>query len=92
LPPQPPITLDLVTECDDAEMQAFTSRLDFFRLILDCNDAPCDELLAASIRLAADARPEGQREFFRVSCGHELARLMAKDAMRLENLLRRIAY
>jgi hypothetical protein len=49
-------------------------------------------LLAASIRLAADARPEGQREFFRVSCGHELARLMAKDAMRLENLLRRIAY
>lgn len=92
LPPQPPITLDLVTECDDTEMQAFTRRLDFFRLILDCYDAPCDELLAASIRLAADARPEGQREFFRVSCGQELARLMSKDAMRLENLLRRIAY
>ena len=92
LPPQPPITLDLVTECDEDELMEFTSRLDFFRLVMDCDDAPCDELLAASIRFAADARPEAQREYFRVSCGQELARLMARDAMRLENLLRRIAY
>ncbi len=92
LPPQPPITLDLVTACDDAEVMAFTSRLDFFRLILDFKDAPCDELIAAGVRLAAEARPESQREAYRISCGQELARLMAKDAMRLENLLRRIAH
>ncbi len=92
LPPQPPITLDLVTECNEDEVGEFTSRLDFFRLVLDSDDAPCDELLAASIRHAMDARPEAQRDFFKVSCGRELARLMARDAMRLENLLRRISY
>lgn len=92
LPPQPPITLDLVTACSDDEVSEFTRRLDFFRLILDCDDAPCDELLAASIRLAADPMPPAQQEYFKTACGRELARLMAKDAMRLENLLRRIAY
>jgi hypothetical protein len=39
LPPQPPISLDTMTLCDDADVRAFTEQLDFLRLVL--NAARC---------------------------------------------------
>jgi hypothetical protein len=67
--------------------------MDFFRLVLEAPDVPCDELLAASIRLAAQARPEGSgRDQFALDCGRELARLLSYDGARLEGLLRRLQY
>jgi len=88
LPPQPPVTLDEVTVCDEAEVRQFTGRCDFYRLVLESRDAPTDELLAASINYAADFN--GDRNAYLRTCGRELARLMAGDAARLDGLLRRL--
>jgi hypothetical protein len=90
LPVQPPVTLDWLYQCRSEEIRAFTSRFDYFRLVLDSRDVPTDELLAASLRAAAAARPENERERFLVSAGRELVRLLAGDPTRLEGLLHRL--
>ena len=48
----------VVVSTDDEEIAEFTERCDFMRLIVESRDVPCDELLAASIRLAMAARPK----------------------------------
>lgn len=90
LPPQPPVTLDWLYQCTDEEVRTFTLRFDYFRLVLDARQVPSDELLAASLREAAEARPANKREAFLVEAGRELARLLAGDPVRLEGLLRRL--
>jgi hypothetical protein len=90
LPAQPPVTLDWLYQCTDEEVRAFTARFDYFCLVLDAREVPADELLAASLRAAAAARPEDERETFLVEAGRELARLLAGDPVRLEGLLRRL--
>lgn len=90
LPSQPPITLDWLYQCGDAEIRAFTERFDYFRLVLGAPDVPSDELLAASLRAAAAVRPENAREAFLIEAGRELVRMLAGDPTRLESLLRRV--
>jgi hypothetical protein len=90
LPPQPPVTLDWLFQCNDEQVRAFTARFDYFRLVLDAREVPADELLATSLQAAATARPESERETFLVEAGRELARLLAGDPVRLEGLLRRL--
>jgi len=90
LPAQPPVTLDWLYRCTDDEVRAFTAHFDYFRLVLEAREVPADELLAASLRAAAAARPENERESFLVKAGRELARLLAGDPVRLEGLLRRL--
>ncbi len=90
LPAQPPVTLDWLYQCSDGEVRAFTARFDYFRLVLEAREVPADELLAASLRAAAAARPEDERENFLIQAGRELARLLAGDPVRLEGLLRRL--
>jgi hypothetical protein len=89
LPPQPPLTLDVIHTCTAHELVAFTDHFDYFRLILDNQDLPADELLAASLRYAGEARPAGGDGFL-VDAGRELARLLAMDLPRLDAILRRI--
>jgi hypothetical protein len=69
---------------------AFTERFDYFRLVLDNRDLPADELLAANLRYAAQAR-RADGEDFMVAAGRELARLLAIDLPRLDAMLRRIS-
>jgi len=90
LPAQPPVALDWLYQCTDDEVRAFTARFDYFRLVLEAREVPADELLAASLRAAATARPENERTAFLVEAGRELARLLAGDPLRLEGLLRRL--
>jgi hypothetical protein len=90
LPPQPPITLDHIFICTDEEVRAFTARLDFIRLLLHSREIPADELLVSCLRLAARARPQGERRQFLLDSGRELARLMGSDLVRLETLLNRL--
>ncbi len=90
LAPQPPVTLDWLYQCSDPEIQAFTERFDYFRLILEAREVPADELLAASLRAAAAARPAGAQEAFLLDAGRELARLLAGDPTRLEGLIHRL--
>jgi hypothetical protein len=89
LPPQPPIALSRIGTCTREEIVQFTVDFTYFRTVLNAKDAPADELLAASLRLAATARGSQGREFL-VKAGRELSRLLAFDAVRLEGLLRRI--
>ena len=90
LPPQPPITLDRISACSDSEICDFTQQNDYLRLILDARDAPADQLIAACIQQAAACQPSQDRDRFRRNAGRELAKLMSRDLIRLENLLRRI--
>jgi hypothetical protein len=89
LPPQPPLSLNVIHVCTPAELVAFTHEFGYFRLVLDSYDVPADELLAANLRYAAAARDGGGRDFL-VDAGWELARLLALDLGRLDGILRRI--
>jgi hypothetical protein len=89
LPPQPPLSLDVIHTCTSDELVTFTQRFGYFRLVLDCHDLPTDELLAANLRYAAEARDAAGRGFL-VDAGRELARLLAMDLPRLDAILRRI--
>jgi hypothetical protein len=89
LPPQPPLSLDVIYTCVADELVAFTGQFDYFRLVLDNRDLPADELLAANLRYAAEARGDAGHSFL-VEAGRELARLLAMDLPRLDGLLRRI--
>lgn len=90
LPPQPPLSLDVIHTCVAGELVEFSERFDYFRLVLHNADLPADELLAANLRYATEARgPVGGRGFL-VDAGRELARLLAMDLSRLDALLRRI--
>ena len=90
LPPQPPITLDRISPCDAAEVRTFTERLYYLRLILFAPDVPADELIAVSLRVAADCQPAEDRERFLRTAGRELAKLLNRDLARLEKLLKRL--
>ncbi len=89
LPPQPPIALDQIVTCSNEEVIKFTNDFTYFRTVLDAQEARSDELLAASLRSAAQVRGSSGRDFL-VRAGRELSRLLAFDAVRLEGLLRRI--
>lgn len=90
LPPRPPLSLDPVQLCDKDTILRFTERLDFLRLVLNAPDMPTEELLSASLRHAAAARPESEQYAFLVDGGRRLAGLLSHDLPRLQHLLRLI--
>jgi hypothetical protein len=51
LPPRPPLSLDVIYQCSDAELSKFTSagHFGYFRHILQARDIPIGEVLAAHI-------------------------------------------
>jgi len=90
LPPRPPLSLDAVMLCDDALVGRFTERLDFLRLVINARDLPTEELLAAALKHAAQARPASQRREFLIHAGRHVATLLAQDMARLQHVLRLI--
>jgi hypothetical protein len=90
LPPQPPITLDQINLCGPEEVSAFNTRLDYLGLILAAPDIPADELLASALRNAAAALPAAERRPFLIHAGQECARLLCRDLVRLDNVLRKL--
>jgi hypothetical protein len=90
LPPQPPVSLDMLTLCDDADIRAFTETLDYLRLVLSATHIPADELVIANLHQAAAVRPPETRRAFLVEAGRELARLLSAELVRLDSILRRI--
>ena len=90
LPAQPPSTLDQIFVCGAAEIVRFTERHDWLRIVLGSVEAPADQLLTATLRAAALARPPDQREPYLVSAGRELAKLLALDLSRLDGILRQM--
>lgn len=90
LPPRPPLSLDHVELCAYDTIRDFTARLDFLRLIIEAGEVPTEQLLAASLRIAAQARPENEQVAFLVAAGRRLAALLAHDLPRLQHVLRLI--
>jgi len=90
LPPQPPLSLDMLTLCTDKELRAFTAQLEYLRLVLNAPQVPADELLITNLRRAAAAYPPESRRPFLVQAGRELARLLSFDLVRLDGILQRI--
>jgi hypothetical protein len=90
LPPQPPLSLDMLMMCTDKELRAFTQQLDYLRLVLNSPQLPADELLMAHLARAAAAQPPESRRQFLVNAGRELARLLSFDLVRLDGILRRL--
>ncbi|OGO08290.1 MAG: hypothetical protein A2Z66_05130, partial [Chloroflexi bacterium RBG_13_66_10] len=88
LPPQPPLTMAPIHPLASAEIRSFTDRPEWIPLVLGAAEIPADDLLAASLRLAAEARPDAERLPFLVAAGRECARLLSHDLSRLDNLLR----
>ncbi len=65
LPPRPPLSLDVITLCSEAELVKFTSagKFGYFRHVLHAKDIPTGELLAAHIQQASGAyRDKGWAE------------------------------
>lgn len=56
LPPRPPLSLDVIYLCSDAELTKFTGagRFGYFRHILQAKDIPIGELLAAHIQVVTN--------------------------------------
>lgn len=89
LPPRPPRIHAFVYDCSAAEVVAFTDRLDFLQTMITAGiRGPVDELIAACIRRAVQAR-NGDRAFL-VRAGKELAMLLGSEVTRLNGILRRI--
>ena len=57
LPPRPPLSLDVIYLCSDAELVRFTGagKFGYFRHILQTKDIPIGEVLAAHVRQASAA-------------------------------------
>ena len=62
LPPRPPLSLDMIYLCDDQDLRRFTSagHFGYFRIILGAQEIPVGEILAAHIRQAQSAHPDGK--------------------------------
>jgi hypothetical protein len=90
LPPRPPLSLDPVQLCDADTIIDFTGQFDFLRLVLDTTDVSTEQLLAAALLHAANARLEAERRAFLVMAGRYLAGLLAHDLPRLQHVLRLI--
>jgi len=60
LPPRPPLSLDVIYQCNHADLIRFTGagRFGYFRHILRTQDAPIGELLAAHVQQASAAQKD----------------------------------
>lgn len=85
LPPRPPLSLDQIYLCSEAELARFTSagRFGYFRHILRAADAPIGELLAAHIQQASAVHKDGWRE----AATQELITLLRDDYPTLMGVL-----
>lgn len=87
LPPRPPMSMVEVLSCSAREVEAFTARSEFYRLVLNAREAPSDSLLAASIRAGSAARAAHLQYDYLVACGRACAALLSSDLQRLSGVL-----
>jgi hypothetical protein len=89
LPPRPPLSLDSIYACEDAELRTFTraGRFGYFRHILRAADLPIGELLAAHLQQAHAAhRAAGDADWIK-NATQELIILLRDDYPTLMSVL-----
>ena len=86
LPPRPPLSLDVIYACDEAELVKFTGagRFGYFRHILRAEDIPVGEVLAAHIQQASAAH---KNTTWREQATQELITLLRDDYPALMSVL-----
>jgi hypothetical protein len=89
LPPRPPLSLDLITLCDDDELHRFTSagHFGYFRHVLRNSELPAGEVLAAHIRLAHQAHIALGNPAWATAAAQELITLLRDDYATLMGVL-----
>jgi len=81
LPPRPPLSLDVIYQCNAEELRRFTEtgHFGYFRHILRSKDAPVGELLAAHIEQANAAHLEAEDQLWAQQATQELITLLRDD-------------
>jgi hypothetical protein len=89
LPPQPPLSLDVIYTCTPEDVRVFTSagRFGYFRHILRASDIPTGELLAAHVEQARAAHREGGNIRWAEAATQELITLLRDDYPTLMSVL-----
>lgn len=93
LPPLPPEVHQLVFQCSNDEVAAFSRDLGFLPLLLTQHGGPgTEEVLAAFLRRAADAQAAGGagRQAFQVQAGKRLVPLLRGESVRLATILAKL--
>ena len=85
LPPRPARIHSFVYPVPQEELREFTRSLHFLQALAGAPVPTRDGALAACLRLASLAHPDG--DVFLLRAGRELARLLAQDSQRLNMLL-----
>ncbi|MFZ1040960.1 MAG: hypothetical protein WCA79_20085 [Anaerolineales bacterium] len=88
LPPRPPLSLDVIYLCDEKDVARFTSagRFGYFRHVLQNQDIPIGEVLAAHIQQAGKAHGQGG-EKWKEQATQELITLLRDDYPALMSVL-----
>ena len=88
IPPRPPLTLEPIHLMSEQDLCAFTDDYRFLHSIAMAPSLPVDDLIIACVHAAASARPESERRRYLLGAGRMLARILAGDLHRLEQVLR----
>jgi len=76
LPPRPPLSLDVIYKCDEKDIARFTERFGYFRHILNSQDVPVGEVIAAHIQQASAAHKD---KAWKEKATHEVITLLRDD-------------
>lgn len=93
LPPRPPLSLDVLYLCDDAQLVDFIAhgRFGYFRHILRMMDSPVEELLVCHLGQARAAHEAaGDTAWYPAAC-KELITLLRDDYVKLASVLNALA-
>jgi len=88
LPAQPPQIHQAVYACEEVEIENFTEELNFLRTLVQMNNAPVDELIAAVLRNVYQVR-KCDRNWL-VQAGRKLSLLLKDDYDRLGAILQQV--
>ena len=88
LPAQPPQIHQAVYACEQVEIENFTEELNFLRTLVQMNNAPVDELIAAVLRNVYQVR-KCDRNWL-VQAGRKLSLLLKDDYDRLGAILQQV--
>jgi len=88
LPPRPPLSLDVIYLCEEKDVARFTNvgRFGYFRHVLQNQDIPVGEVLAAHIQQAGKAHGQGG-EKWKEQATQELITLLRDDYPALMSVL-----
>ena len=84
LPPRPPLSLDVIYNCEEDDIARFTERFGYFRHILNNKEIPVGEVVAAHIQQAQSAHKD---KSWQEKATHEVIALLRDDYPTLMSVL-----